>query len=88
MELNFNSVETIPVLNASAAFKTVSSKVFKEDVDIVPTIIDKTLSYIPWGGDNNMPYHIIEYIESDGSLTKCSSSYLVAFLLKNFSLVG
>ena len=38
--LTFNSVETIPVLNASAAFKTDSGKVFKEDVDIVPTIID------------------------------------------------
>ncbi len=47
MELNFNSVETIPMLNASAAFKTDSGKVFKEDVDIVPTIIDKSLSYIP-----------------------------------------
>ena len=35
--LTFNSVETIPVLNASAAFKTDSGKVFKEDVDIVPT---------------------------------------------------
>ena len=58
--LTFNSVETIPVLNASAAFKTDSGKVFKEDVDIVPTIIDKSLSYIPWGGDNNMPYHIID----------------------------
>lgn len=45
MELNFNSVETIPVLNASAAFKTDRGKVFKEDIDIVPTIIDKSLSY-------------------------------------------
>ncbi len=27
MELNFNSVETVPVLNASAAFKTDSGKV-------------------------------------------------------------
>ena len=60
--LTFNSVETIPVLNASAAFKTDSGKVFKEDVDIVPTIIDKSLSYIPWGGDNNMPYHIIDLV--------------------------
>ena len=49
MELNFNSVEPITVLNASAAFKTGIGKVFKEDVDIVPTIIDKSLSYIPWG---------------------------------------
>ena len=40
------------MLNASAAFKTHSGKVFKEDVDIMPVIIDETLSYVPWGGDN------------------------------------
>lgn len=39
MELNYNSVESIPVLNASAAFMTDSGKVSKEDVDIVPVII-------------------------------------------------
>ena len=43
-ELNFNSVETVPNLNASAAFQVDSGKVFKEDVDMVPTIIDKSLS--------------------------------------------
>ena len=59
MELNFNSVETIPVLNASAAFKVDSGKVFKEDVDIVPVIIDKTLSYVPWGGDNAIPSYFL-----------------------------
>jgi hypothetical protein len=31
---------------ASAAFKTDSGKVFKEDVGIAPTIIDKSLSCI------------------------------------------
>ena len=49
MELNFNSVETIPVLNASAAFKVDSGKVFKEDVDIVSSIIEESLSYFPCG---------------------------------------
>ena len=53
MELNFSSVETIPSLNASAAFFSPSlerlkgqdsGKVFKEDVDMVPTVIDKSLS--------------------------------------------
>ncbi len=68
MELNFNSVETIPNLNASAAFQVDSGKVFKEDVDIVPVIIDDKLSYIPWGGDNNMPYNILNLIESDETL--------------------
>ena len=48
MELNFNSVETIANLNASAAFQVDSGKVFKDDVDICPVIIDKKLSYIPW----------------------------------------
>ena len=71
MELNFNSVETIPNLNASAAFKVDSGKVFKEDVDIVPVNIDETLSYVPWGGDNEMPYKILKFIEGDEMLATC-----------------
>ena len=48
--LNFNSVENMPVIEARAAFTVNSATVFKEDVDIVPTIVDETLSYISWGG--------------------------------------
>ena len=70
-ELNFNSVETIASLNASAAFQVDSGKVFKEDVDIVPTIVDDTLSYMPWGGDNAMPYNILKLIEDDETLSTC-----------------
>ena len=65
MELNFNSVVTVLALNASAAFQVDSGKVFKEDCDIVPTVINKSLSYMPWGGDNEMPYNILDLIESD-----------------------
>ena len=71
MELNFSSVETIPGLNASAAFQVDSGKVFKEDVDMVPTIIDKSLSYMLWGGDNMMPYNILKLIEDDETLSTC-----------------
>ena len=71
MELNFSSVETIASLNASAAFQVDSGKVFKEDTDIVPTIIDDTLSYMPWGGDNAMPYNILKLIEDDETLSTC-----------------
>ena len=71
MELNFTSVETIPNLNASAAFQVDSGKVFKEDTDIVPVIVDDTLSYMPWGGDNAMPFNILELIESDETLSTC-----------------
>ena len=66
--LTFNSVETIPNLNASAAFQVDSGKVFKEDTDIAPVIIDKSLSYIPWGGDNEMPYNLLNLIEGDETL--------------------
>ena len=71
MELNFSSVETIASLNASAAFQVNSSAVFKEDVDIVPVVIDDTLSYMPWGGDNNMPFDILKLIEDDETLSTC-----------------
>ena len=45
MELNFNSVETIPNLNASAAFSVDSGKVFKEDVDIVNTMCNNDVDF-------------------------------------------
>ena len=63
--LNFNSVETLPGYDARAAFTVNSSSVFKEDVDIVPVVIDDTLSHVPWGGDNNMPIDILKLIEDD-----------------------
>lgn len=56
--LNFNSVENLPGLDARASFQVSSSAVFKEDVDIVPTIINERLSYVPWGGDNLMPFNL------------------------------
>ena len=69
--LNFNSVENVPGIEARAAFTVNSSTVFKEDVDIVPVIIDDTLSYMPWGGDNNMPFDILKLIENDETLSTC-----------------
>ena len=29
------------------------------------------MKYIPWGGDNQMPYNIIDLIESDETLSSC-----------------
>lgn len=70
-ELNFNSVESIPGIRARAAFSVNSAAVFREDVDIVPTIVDKNLSYIPWGGDNQMPFDLLELVEKDETLSTC-----------------
>lgn len=69
--LNFNSVENVPGIVARAAFTVNSASVFKEEVDMVPTIIDESLSYIPWGGDNLMPFNIIDLIEKDETLSTC-----------------
>lgn len=46
-DLNFNSVENLPGFEARAAFTVNSASVFREDVDIVPTVVDDSLSYIP-----------------------------------------
>ena len=64
-ELNYNSVENVPGYEARAAFTVNSASIFREEVDIVPTIVDENLSYIQWGGDNQMPFKIIEHIEKD-----------------------
>ena len=64
-DLNFSSVEQLPGLEARAAFTVNSQSVFREDTDIVPTLIDDKLSYIPWGGDNQMPFDILDLIEKD-----------------------
>lgn len=62
-ELNFNSIETLPGFEARAAFSVNSSSVFKEDVDIVPIIVDDTLSYIPRSGDSQMPFDLLALVE-------------------------
>ncbi len=70
-ELPLNFVETLQGFSARAAFSTpVSSSVFREDTDMVPTIVDDGLSYVPWGGDNLM-FNIIRLIEKDETLATC-----------------
>jgi hypothetical protein len=69
--LNFNSVENIPGVHAKAAFTVNSASVFREDVDTLPTIVDNSLSYIPWGSDNQMPFDILKLIEDDETLATC-----------------
>ena len=65
------SVVTIPGAHASAAFTPKTSEVFKEEHNIAPIIINDKMKYIPWGGDNQMPYNIIDLIESDETMSTC-----------------
>ncbi len=71
----FPSIEDLPGFNALAAFSVNSQSVIREDVDIVPTIVDDLLSYIPWGGDNQMPFDILALIEKDETLATCQYFY-------------
>ena len=57
-DLNINSAENLPGFEARA-FTVNSASVFREDVDIEPTVVDDSLSYIPWGGDNQMPCNLL-----------------------------
>ena len=69
--LNLSSVEDLPGVQARAAFTVNSASVFKEETNIVPVIVNENLSYIPWGGDNRLPYNILELIEKDETLSTC-----------------
>lgn len=71
MDLIYNSVENIPGFEARAAFTVRSAAVFREDGDIAPVPLTDTLSYMPWGGDNEMPYNILDLIEKDETLATC-----------------
>ena len=67
--LTFTSVHTFPGTHVSAAFTSKTSEVFKEEHNITPIIINDKMKYIPWGGDNQMPYNIIDLIESDETMS-------------------
>lgn len=58
-------------MKAAAVFIVNSAEVFREDEDISPVIIDDKTSYMPWGADNEMPYNILDLIESDETLSTC-----------------
>ena len=42
-----------------------------EEHNIAPIIINDKMKYIPWGGDNQMPYNIIDLTESDETMSTC-----------------
>ena len=59
----------------AAAFVASSEKVFKEDSStekIGPKKLSKSgLEYMPWGRNNDIPYKILEQIETDETITTC-----------------
>ncbi len=67
-DFSFSGVYDLPTHCTSAAFTSKTSEVFKERHDIASIIINERMQYVPWGGDNMMPYNIIYLIESDETL--------------------
>ena len=65
------SVENLPGLKAAAYFKADSAAVFREDPLLCPIAVSDTLSFMPWGVDNQMPYNILDLIEKDETLSTC-----------------
>ena len=65
------SVENMPMNNARVVFVTKTSEVFRDcgrfDIRQTPDKKD----YIGWGGDDQLPYSIIKYIEEDETLATC-----------------
>ena len=68
---NTFTVHQIPTLNAAAAFCSKTTEVFKEQHDVSPVTINDRMKYMPWGADNQMPFKIIDLIESDETLATC-----------------
>ena len=69
--LHITGVNDLPGYHAAAAFTTKSSEVFKEAEEISPRHMSDKVSYMPWGADDQMPYDIINLIESDETLSTC-----------------
>ena len=69
--LHITGVNDLPGYHAAAAFTTKSSEVFKEAEEISPRHVSEKVSYMPWGADDQMPYDIINLIESDETLSTC-----------------
>ena len=69
--LHITGVNDLPGYHAAAAFTIKSSEVFKEAEEISPRHVSDKVSYMPWGADDQMPYDIINLIESDETLSTC-----------------
>ncbi len=68
---NTFTVRAIPGARAAAAFMPKTSEVFKEEHEVAPVWINDKMQYVPWGADNQMPFGIIDLIESDETLATC-----------------
>lgn len=60
-----------PDICGSVLFTAESAKVFREDDDIAPLVVSDKIKVMPWGADNQMPYNIMELVDSDETVSTC-----------------
>lgn len=65
------SIENLPLSNARVAFVTKTSEVFRDCGRYETRQTPDGKQYVSWGGDDQMPYNIIRYIEDDETLATC-----------------
>lgn len=65
------SIHHIPMTNARAAIVTQTSSVFRESTSISTAKTAGGTEYVMWGSDDLLPYKIIDFIESDETLSTC-----------------
>lgn len=65
----------VPSLQGSVAVtlatEPLSADIMREDGTIAPLVISDSLSVMPWGHDNKLPYRIIDKIEADETMSTC-----------------
>ena len=69
--LDFFSIEDLPQQNARVAFVTRTTDIFRDGGKYETRTTPDGKEYVSWGGDNQMPYSIINLIESDETLSTC-----------------
>lgn len=57
--------------NARVAFVTKTTEVFRDGYNFATRMTPDGKEYVCWGGDDQMPYNIIRYIEDDETLSTC-----------------
>lgn len=70
-DFDFFSVEDMPMNNARVAFVTQTSDVFRDSGCYNTRETPDHKAYVSWGGDNQLPYSLIRYIEEDETLSTC-----------------
>lgn len=68
---DFFSVENMPVSNARVAFVTKTTEMFRDSGRYDTRLTPDGKEYVSWGGDDQMPYNLVRYIEEDETLSTC-----------------